>query len=525
MTPMQKTNTADNCPIIVGVGQITEAVPDDLNDASSPADLAGQAAAAALLDTEIANSELGTSDLATQIDTIVCNRLFADSIPNYPNPFGGPNNLPRAVANRIKANPKRAIYPDVGGHIPQKLVNEFAEQLAHGNANLVLLTGAEVSKNSRAAIKQGVTLDWSEKIDGELTDAGFNLFDVISQLEIQHGMDMPALYYALTENARRALKQQTPEAYMQDMANTFSRFSSIAANNPYANDQSEYNAEFIATPSDKNPLICSPYTRALVARESVNQGAAILMTTIKRAKELGIAKNKWVYLHGYCDVKDTVLLERPELGHSSALEQVLLGALANTNKNSNDIDYFDIYSCFPTVVTQTRDVLGLAPDDPRPLTQTGGLPFFGGPGNNYSMHGIASTIEALRQDSGAYGLVLANGGFLSKFSAGVYSTTPIENWSASSSLAYQNAVENEPRTPIESAPNGAATIETYTVHYKKGTPVRAIIIGRMADSSKRFYAVVSNDEAPTMQRLTDEDAIGQSITVASDPKGNSIRFS
>lgn len=514
-------NIAENCPIIVGVGQVNEAVPSDLNKISSNADLAAQAANAALIDAK----DLG---LATHIDTIAFNRIFADSIPNYPAPFGGPKNLPRVLAKRINANPKRAIYAEVGGNTPQKLVNEFCESLNDGEAKLVLLVGSEVSKNIRAAVKQAVNLDWSEILEEneqlDIEDAGVDLADMISPLEIQHNIDMPALYYALAENARRASLRQSSEAYMQDMADTFSQFSSVAASNPYANDRTEYDAQFIATTSDQNPLICSPYTKALVAKESVNQAAAILMTTVKHAKELGIDKKKWVYLHGHCDVKDKHFLERQELGQSAALQQVLRGSLANANKASSEINYLDIYSCFPIVVTQTRDVLGMTQDDPRPLTQTGGLPFFGGPGNNYSMHGIASTVETLRQDPGTFALVLANGGFLSKFSAGVYSTTKIDQWSASNSLKYQQAVDNETRTLVDSTPRGAAIIETYTVHYMKGAPVRAIVIGRLKESAKRFYAAVLADDKPTLQRLIDEDSIGQAILVKSNPEGNRISF-
>ena len=72
------------------------------------------------------------------------------------------------------------------------------------------------------------------------------------------------------------------------------------------------------------------------------------------------------------------------------------------------------------------DGLGLAVDDPRGLTLTGGLPFFGGPGNNYSMHAIAETVQRARQAPGSYGFVGANGGVMSKYSAGVYSTRPAE---------------------------------------------------------------------------------------------------
>ena len=513
-------NSADNCPSIIGVGQVTEPVPTDLNKISSNADLAALASNAAMADAK-------NLSLAAHIDTIAFNRIFADSMPNYIAPFGGPTNLPRALAKRIDANPQRAVYPKVGGNTPQELVNTFAETLANGESKLVLLAGAEVSKNIRAALKQGVSLDWSETPkakDKAMEDAGLDLSEIISPLEVQHNIDMPILYYALLENARRASRGQSREAYMHDMANKFSQFSHIAAANSHANDKTIYDPEFITTASVDNPLICTPYTKALVAKESVNQAAAILMTTVGYAKELGIDKSLWVYLHGYCDVKDRLLLERSNLAHSTALEQVLLGALANADKHSDAIKHFDLYSCFPIVVSQASDVLNLATDDPRSLTQTGGLPFFGGPGNNYSMHGIAALTQTLRQDPKSFGLVLANGGFLSKFSAGVYSTTPIETWSASDSQTYQNRVNSEPKTEVENTPNGEALIETYTVLYQRGSPIRAIIIGHLKENSKRFYASLASEDSDTIRRLIDVDSIGQSIWVESFTNSNRITF-
>jgi len=244
-------NSADNCPIIIGVGQVTEQVPTDLNKISSNADLAALASNAAMADAK-------DLSLAAHIDTIAFNRIFADSMPNYIAPFGGPTNLPRALAKRIDANPQRAVYPNVGGNTPQELVNTFAESLANGESKLVLLAGAEVSKNIRAALKQGVSLDWSEAPkakDKDIEDAGLDLSEIISPLEVQHNIDMPILYYALLENARRASRGQSRDAYMRDMANKFSQFSRIAAANSYANDKTIYDTEFITTASADNPLI------------------------------------------------------------------------------------------------------------------------------------------------------------------------------------------------------------------------------------------------------------------------------
>lgn len=72
----------------------------------------------------------------------------------------------------------------------------------------------------------------------------------------------------------------------------------------------------------------------------------------------------------------------------------------------------------PIAVSNITEPLGLSPNDLRRLTLTGGLPYFGGAGNNYSMHGIAEAADRLRATPGGYALVSANGGVLSKTSVG-----------------------------------------------------------------------------------------------------------
>ena len=64
-------------------------------------------------------------------------------------------------------------------------------------------------------------------------------------------------------------------------------------------------------------------------------------------------------------------------------------------------------------------------DDPaRPLTLTGGLTFGGGPGNNYTTHGIAAMVTALRADPGAVGLVTGLGWYATKHAVGVLASRP-----------------------------------------------------------------------------------------------------
>ncbi|MGB0929788.1 MAG: hypothetical protein ACPGVB_03370, partial [Chitinophagales bacterium] len=124
----------NNTPIIIGVGQITEAVPTDLATASSHTDLAAKAALLALQDAK-------NTSLSNEIDVIAGVKTFSDSSPLHQTKTGRTNNFPRSIAKRIAANPKQAIYDSVGGDSPQKLVSEFAEKLAAGECELVLLAG------------------------------------------------------------------------------------------------------------------------------------------------------------------------------------------------------------------------------------------------------------------------------------------------------------------------------------------------------------------------------------------------
>ena len=94
--------------------------------------------------------------------------------------------------------------------------------------------------------------------------------------------------------------------------------------------------------------------------------------------------------------------------------------------STDDIATFDLYSCFPFPVFVACEALGVSGDDPRGLTLTGGLPYFGGPGNSYSLHAIAETVAEMREKPGRYGLVGANGGTMSKYSVGIYSTLPVD---------------------------------------------------------------------------------------------------
>ena len=126
----------------------------------------------------------------------------------------------------------------------------------------------------------------------------------------------------------------------------------------------------------------------------VDMGAAILCS-IEKAKQLGIEEGKWVYpyagVQGYDHFSASV---RDNFVESPGVRITGRRVMDLACTTAEELEYVDLYSCFPSAVQVAAKELGLSED--RPLTVTGGLTFGGGPLNNYVMHSVARTVELLR---------------------------------------------------------------------------------------------------------------------------------
>ena len=317
-------------PILIGIGQAVEAVPDDLTLASSHADMVSHAARAALGDAGISGEH---------VDWLACVRTFSDSSPAYACPFGGPSKFPLAVAKRIGAIPKHAIYDNLGGQSPQTLVAEAAQALTSGDAKYALIAGGEALANMRAGQRAGASLDWSEKYEGEWLDRGpFNGPSIMAATELAHGLLDPMAYYGFIETARRMKAGRTATEHRAYMAQLIAPMSKVAARNPYAMFRQAHSAAEIAAPSDANRYLTSPYLKHMVAKDAVNQGAAIIMTTVEQAEILGVPREKWVFLRGHAEAQENLMLDRADLSRSLAMDLVIDGALQAANVSPADID-------------------------------------------------------------------------------------------------------------------------------------------------------------------------------------------
>jgi hypothetical protein len=68
--------------------------------------------------------------------------------------------------------------------------------------------------------------------------------------------------------------------------------------------QEVFSAEELAGVTARNRLITDPFPRRMVARDQANQGAAVILASVDKARELGVPEEKWVYLHGGADVAE-----------------------------------------------------------------------------------------------------------------------------------------------------------------------------------------------------------------------------
>lgn len=504
-------------PVLVGVGQFSEGIDDPDYRQCSPVQLGAQAARAAIADT---NGD--TRTISRCIDTAAAVRQFEISTPDARAPLGRSDNYPRSVSDHLGADPARAILDIAGGQSPQRLVTQMARAISAGTAEVALIFGSEAISTTRNIMNSAHRVDFSQKRGGQLDDRGYGLSGMMSEYGIRHQLVGAPSQYALFENARRARLGLSRVHYAQQMGQLFAPFTAIAARNPHAAAPIERKAQELVTVSDRNRMIADPYTRYVVARDQVNQAAAVLMMSVEAARKYRVPSEGWVFLHGHADLDEQPLLDRPDLSRGPASVRAVEHALAVAGIGITELSTIDLYSCFPIAVFNICDGLGLSPGDPRGLTVTGGLPFFGGAGNNYSMHAIAETVARARARPGSYGLVGANGGLLSKYSAGVYCTTPCP-WRNDSSAPIQRQLDAAPTVPIATQADGWATIETYTVRYDRDGRT-GIVIGRLNDG-QRFVANTADDDTEMLYRLTTGEPIGEQVFVKASGQRNWVSSS
>lgn len=433
-------------PVIIGVGEASRKTV--AGEWPAPRELAGAAIKAALGDTGQPQA------IAAAIDTIAAIRTFEDSGVSLGT--GSPDNTPEAFGAAGGVTAQRLIYADVGGQSPQAMLNELAGDLRRGTLEVAVLVAAEATGTAKRARKAGVTLDWSLPSDTPF-DNRLSSFPILSRTEIRHGIISMPLAYSMIENARRMALGFDADAYAGEMAALWSAFSAKAETRAHAQYPGFRSPDALQSDDNGNYPLTDIYRRWHVAQDAVDLGGAVILTSAGKARELGVPQNKWVWLAGTAEAAEPPLSERAVIHRSAALDFAIPAALNQAGLAAADLGPVDIYSCFPCAVFAAVDSMQDAGRALGDYTLTGGLSFFGGPGNGYGMYNIAAMVDALRRDGSKPALVTANGGVMSKQAVGIYTATqPTIAWSGDVAKSYAPIPH-----ALDDAPHGKARVRSF----------------------------------------------------------------
>ena len=313
-----------------------------------------------------------------------------------------------ALGELIGARDPGTRYTGIGGNVPQTLVNQACLDIMAGRAEVVLLAGAETWRTRKQQKANGIRPNWTSQDESVAVPPGAeDAVDMSSPAQDRIKLALPSHVYPLFEEALRVAAGEAPDDHRRRIAELWARFNEVAQHNPHAWSNRAYSADEIGTAGPQNRMISWPYTKLLNSNNMVDQGAALILTSVEKATYLQIPSERWIFPWSGTDAHDTyAVAERWEYHRSPAIRIGAQRALELAGLDAGDVDLIDIYSCFPSAVQVAANEIGVPIDDPaRPLTVTGGLTFAGGPWNNYVMHSIATMTGLLRADPKRPGLL------------------------------------------------------------------------------------------------------------------------
>ena len=491
---MNSSQIDPRTPVLVGAGQFIQR-PASAADALEPVAMMGEALAAALDDARAP----GLASRATH--TWVVKGAW---------PYTDPGALLNA---RFGATGKTGLSTD-GGNTPQSMVNDACKRIASGEADVVLIAGAEGIWSRRRARRRNERIPYTDQPDAT-PDETLGV-DVVmnNRVEMERGLSMPINLYPIFESAFRASRGESMDEHRDRLAAMWEKFNQTAVDNPYAWVRTPMTADEIRNPSPANRLVGFPYTKAMNSNWDLDLAAALIVCSADTAASAGVPRDRWVFPHSGTDGRDTdYVSNRGDLHSSPAIRVAGRRALELAGVGADDVDFVDLYSCFPSAVQIAATELGLGLD--RDLTLTGGLTFAGGPLNNYVTHSIATMAGTLRDHPGSVGLCSANGGYLTKHAFGVYATEP-----PASGFRHENCqseIDRFPSVELDAGYSGAATVEAYTVMHGKtpsGEFGPEVALAAVRTPNGRQWA--HSADGVLMEAMTETEHIGADVVVSEE---------
>jgi len=468
-------------PVLVGVAQLTQRV-DRWEDGHEAIDLMVAAAFGAADDA--LGGEPGGRFVGGRTGAELLTAVQHVSVPQGMWAYADPARL---VADRIGARSARTVLAELGV-LQQDVIADGCAQIARGQLDVALVVGGEAKHRSLLATIAGEQATEVVQPEGAAADRVWKAPSLgVHDIEIlRHAVD-PSTSYALIEDARRGAAGTTHADTVAKLGRLWAGFAEVASEHPLAWDRSAPSAaEITDAKATGNRMIAEPYTKRLCSQWNVDQAVGLLLCSVAAAERHGIARDRWVFpLASAVSNHALPVVERREIDRCAGARLAAGAALDHVGMGVDDLAVIDLYSCFPAAVQVYAHELGLSVDEPRPLTVTGGMTFFGGPLNSYVFHALATMVPMLRADPPAVGLSSSVSGFLVKQGFGLWSATPPTTARPFRHLDVSEAVaaitgrcdvdQNHPEGISAEEVPGASVIASTVVHHRSG-PARTVAI-------------------------------------------------
>jgi acetyl-CoA C-acetyltransferase len=475
------TQSDHRIPVIVGIGEIIDR-PKEISDGLEPLALLEQAVKRAEMDS---GAKLIPDIQSLDVVNFVSWR------------YRDPEKL---LAQRLGIAPRHSYYGPVGGESPIRYLHQAAQRIARGECDVAAVCGAEAQSTVTKAERAAVKLPWTpfaHDVEEPKRGAAFQ-----KPMAVKLGVFRPITVYPFYETASSAHWGQTPREAMSESGQLWSRYSEVASRNPNAWLKRRFTPEEITTPAPHNRLIAWPYSKLMVANPSVNMGAAVLLTSLAKARDAGIAEHKLAYpLGGASAEEPRDYLLRDQFFESHPQNAVLKAVMDLVGGHGKAFDAIELYSCFPCVPKMARRTLGLGADV-QP-TVTGGLTFFGAPLNTYMTHAACAMVRKLR-DGAKLGLLYGQGGFVTKHHALVVSREKPRQLLAQDTSVQAEADANKRAVPeFVTEAKGKAKVESFTIIYSRNGEVEHGVVMLRTEQDHRALARVPPQDSRTLAHLTD----------------------
>lgn len=419
------------------------------------------------------------------------------------------------VAQFLETSWRTAFSCPNGGSSPVDALNGAARRIGSGGDDFLVLCGGE-NMNTLQRMQPHVHM-------AALQILAVSLYSK-REIDVEAAM-IPTTYafYGNTHAARNKIGLNTLQRAYADM---IAEYSQVAARYPPSKSKE------LVTPRevlDSGP-ITTPFTRLMCANPYLEQGAAVLAMSEEKARSLGIGEDRWVYVHGsgYCADHSSVEEER-DFSRMWAAKLAILEALAQAgiplDALEEQVPRLDIYSCFPSVVHNIVDMLGLKFEDCRRFTAAGGLARRGGAGSLYSFSAICAMMDRLVEEGGR-GLIYGLGGASSSHGACVLgkepATVPAGRPDSDDLAEARRAYAAIPRVTADPDPNGEADIATYSVIFANPIKARghkpyAVCVGRR--ENRQFIARLEGADPAELAEKDPADIVGRTCKIEPAKKG------